>query len=506
MVSCCDPMQLIAVLNLSRVSDIMSQRLPADPAPGPLEDYACAFDSIFSKRSQRESFRRYLEGLLLGCERNKTLTSLANTEPGVGATKPQAQRLQWFLSESTWDPEQINQQRLALLSQDEATAPDAQGVLIIDETGDRKWGSKTAHVGKQYLGSIGKIDNGVVSLTSLWADERLYYPVALEPYTQAHHFARGKADPGFRTKPQIALELVKQAVGTGIPFRAVVADNFYGENEDFKAGLENLQAGYVVALKPSYCWWHKQGDIGSVLEAALSSPWHVDEPCEWVPLLRSFRDGREEQWWALEADCGPFGPEESQRLIIVTTDPVRLPERTTWYLTTNLPTPDSQRAKESELQAADLDEVVRLYGLRVWVEQSYKQVKGALGWAQYQVRSALAIRRHWQLVCCAFSFCWWALCREKPTCLCGARRQVGADLAVDIPERPAQVEAAAPRQDLLEETDPRGKKPWPNRATPTQLARGVTESSGLAGTVSDAAALLASVVQQAPTSTLTSIA
>ena len=44
----------------------------------------------------------------------------------------------------------------------------------------------------------------------------------------------------------------------------------------------------------------------------------------------------------------------------------------------------------------------------MWVEQSYKQVKHALGWSQYQVRSDLAIRRHWQLVCCAFSFCWWA--------------------------------------------------------------------------------------------------
>ena len=42
------------------------------------------------------------------------------------------------------------------------------------------------------------------------------------------------------------------------------------------------------------------------------------------------------------------------------------------------------------------------------MEQSYKQVKHALGWSEYQVRSDLAIRRHWQLVCCAFSFCWWA--------------------------------------------------------------------------------------------------
>jgi hypothetical protein len=47
--------------------------------------------------------------------------------------------------------------------------------------------------------------------------------------------------------------------------------------------------------------------------------------------------------------------------------------------------------------------VIRLYGLRMWVEQGYKQVKYALGWSEYQVRSDQAIRRHWQLVCCAFS-------------------------------------------------------------------------------------------------------
>jgi len=80
---------------------------------------------------------------------------------------------------------------------------------------------------------------------------------------------------------------------------------------------------------------------------------------------------------------------------------------TTWYLITNLPAPDSDRSQTSTLTTATLEEVVRLYGLRMWVEQSYKQVKGALGWVEYQVRSDRAIRRHWALVCCAFAFCWW---------------------------------------------------------------------------------------------------
>ncbi len=53
------------------------------------------------------------------------------------------------------------------------------------------------------------------------------------------------------------------------------------------------------------------------------------------------------------------------------------------------------------------------------MEQSYKQVKHALGWSAYQVRSDHAIRRHWQLACCAFTFCWWAYGRlptdDEPT-------------------------------------------------------------------------------------------
>ena len=83
----------------------MTRRLPVRPAPGPLEDYATRFDDLFRRaRAQREDFRRYLEGLLLPAERNKTLTALANTEPVAGAQRKEAQSLQWFLSESGWDP------------------------------------------------------------------------------------------------------------------------------------------------------------------------------------------------------------------------------------------------------------------------------------------------------------------------------------------------------------------------------------------------------------------
>src|SRR5215211_5586123 len=219
----------------------MTRRQPADPAPGPLEEYAARFDELFATLAQRQAFRRYLEGLLLPTERNKTLTALANTEPFLGAQRKEAQGLQWFLSESSWSAEGVNRRRVEIMLEDQRTAPQAGGALVVDETGDRKDGKATAHVGKQYLGGIGKIDNGVVSVSSLWVDERLYYPLEVEPYTPAHHFEGGKTDPRFRTKPQIALRLVERAVEMGIPFRAVVGDILYGVHRKFKEGLEGRE-------------------------------------------------------------------------------------------------------------------------------------------------------------------------------------------------------------------------------------------------------------------------
>ena len=134
---------------VAEVLRAMTRRYPVSTAPGPLEDYAQGFDDLFGARAQRHSFRRYLEGLLLPAERNKTLTALANTEPVVGAQRKEAQSLQWFLSESGWDPDEVNRRRLELMLKAlKSSAPSADGVLVIDEHGDRKWGKHTAHVGR----------------------------------------------------------------------------------------------------------------------------------------------------------------------------------------------------------------------------------------------------------------------------------------------------------------------------------------------------------------------
>jgi hypothetical protein len=458
----------------------MTRRQAATPAPGPLESYAQHFDDLFGKVNQRDAFRRYLEGLLLPTERNKTLTALANAEPIVGAQDARVQALQWFLSESTWEAAAVQARRLEVVRADPATAPHAAGALVIDETGDRKWGTKTAHVGRQYLGSLGKVDSGVVTVTSLWADERVYWPLTVEPFTPKQHVPRGMSDPAYRTKPQIAVELVAQAVADGISFRAVVADSFYGENDTFRSGLHDLGVAYVLALRPSHAWWAPIGTTGSLAEAALQAAWEgPDAPGDWQSVVRTFRDGHTEPWWALEVTVGPYGPTRRHRAVIATTDPATLPEHTTWYLLTNLPAPGVVHTAAPVLPAADVAEVVRLYGLRNWVEQSYKQVKYALGWRAYQVRTDRAMRRHWALVCCAFSFCWWAT--GEATTLPEAEPN---PCASPLADRPARGEKVRPQPSA--------------RPTARQLAGGPAAGARLAGALASAQALLARLVAAAP--------
>ncbi|MEU9287453.1 IS701 family transposase [Streptomyces sp. NPDC048275] len=306
-----------------------------------------------------------------------------------------------------WDAEQVNDRLLELLREQPATAPHDGGVIVIDDSGDRKDGTATAHVGRQWLGRYGKTDNGIVTVTTVWTDGRVYYPLHATPYTPAHHFARGRSDPAFRTKPQLAAALAARGKEAGFDCRAVVSDCAYSVSDDWYLALREAGLAYVVTLKPRNGVWALVDQPHTPVEAAHALAWRdAGRPGDWTAVERHFRDGHTETWWAADARPGGYGPNSPCRLVVATTDPAGLPEKATWYLATNLPHPEAPHAATSPHPPADLAETVRLYGLRPWIEQSYKQVKDELGWADFQVRTDRAIRRHQTLVNCAFSFCW----------------------------------------------------------------------------------------------------
>jgi DDE superfamily endonuclease len=382
-----------------------TSRLPVAPAPGPLEDYLAEFDPVLVSRAQRAAIRDYVVGLLRPRERNKTLTALADTEPGVGSKHREEQRLQWFLSESPWDHQAVNDRRIELLVADPRTAPHEDGALVVDDSGDRKSGHATAFVSRQYLGSRGKVEEGIVAVTTCWADEKVYWPVHTIPYRPAPTLPGGRKDPEFRTKAQLASQLVNQARDAGIRFRALVADADYGPSRGphLVNDLDKDGVPYVVAFGPATEIRQEAGPAITPAAAAATVPFvSASRPGRWHRIIRVMRDGRIECWWAADIACGPYGPNRARRMVVATTDPKTLPGTSTRYLATNLP----RRPRRGPHRPATLAEILRLYSLRNWIEQEYKQVKHELGWADFQVRSGEAIQRHWTLVNLAFSFSW----------------------------------------------------------------------------------------------------
>lgn len=274
----------------------MTARRPCPPAPSPLEDYARQFDCLFHSLAQRHHFRTYLTGLLSSRDRAKTLTALAGAEPLVQAQAAPVQQLQYFLSESAWDAEEVTTRTLQLLRADPLTASNADGVLVIDDTGDRKDGCATDHVARQYLGSVGKIDNGIVAVTTLWAHELRYYPLHVKPYTPECRLAGGKQDPDFATKPQIALQLIERAQAAGIAFKAIVADCFYGDNNALEGSLQQRRFPYVLAHRATIGRGWAPADAAHSFEEAAQRL----SRSAWQKIKRCFRDGHTEQWWAAE--------------------------------------------------------------------------------------------------------------------------------------------------------------------------------------------------------------
>lgn len=365
---------------------------PRKPVPATTEalDAFCAqFDDLFCRRAERVALRQYLIGLLLPREHHKTVTVLASLVPGAAR-----QRLHHFLHDAPWDGAALNRRRLAVWQAHPELAPHRGGVLIVDETGDPKRGHAIALVANQYIGKLGRTANGVVAVTAHWTDGHHHVPLGVKPYRPAARLSEGKSDATFRTKPELAWELVQEAQSADIPFCAVVADCIYGENPKLEARLFSADLRYILAIRPNHGTWQVVEDEANPpaftpAEAARRVPRE-----QWRRTVRTDSHGKELVHYVAELSLGTaYGPEQSVRLISATDDPTTLDPDGTWYMTTNF------TREEADPAAVD-----QRYCLRDWIEHFYKPAKHELGWADFQVRSEAAIVRHWLLVLLAFTF------------------------------------------------------------------------------------------------------
>jgi SRSO17 transposase len=205
-------------------------------------------------RSERRRWARvYLEGLLLDGERK----SIAPMAERVGGADVQA--LRQFVGQSPWEVAEI-ERRLALQMVDLLSEPE---VWIIDETAFPKAGEHSVGVARQYCGTLGKVANCQVAVSLHWSSAaascpilwRLYLPKPwLEDTARAEEV---KLPPGtsYRSKTELALEVIDQAVAWELPRLPVVADSFYGNDFSFRQALRERGLAYAVQVEPTTVVW-----------------------------------------------------------------------------------------------------------------------------------------------------------------------------------------------------------------------------------------------------------
>ncbi len=123
---------------------------------------------------------------------------------------------------------------------------------LIDETGDRKKGKKTDYVARQYLGSVGKIDNGMVTVNAYEVYCKITFPLMVKVFKPKGTL---KESNKYKTKIELASEIITELVEEGFNIELVLADSFYGESSQFIRKLALYNLAYVVAIKSNHGVW-----------------------------------------------------------------------------------------------------------------------------------------------------------------------------------------------------------------------------------------------------------
>ncbi len=207
-----------------------------------------------------EPFKFYCKGLLLPGDRKSVEPLAARLAPDN--VRRMHQSLHHLVADAPWmDEDVLAQVRSAVLPAMQKQGPVV--AWVVDDTGFPKKGKHSVGVARQYCGQVGKQENCQVAVSlsiatwkaSLPIAYRLYLP---EDWTNDPDRLKATKVPTeiqFQTKPQIALEQIRQAVASEVAPGVVLADAGYGVNGPFRAGLSELNLPYVVGVQSSMTVW-----------------------------------------------------------------------------------------------------------------------------------------------------------------------------------------------------------------------------------------------------------
>lgn len=301
--------------------------------------------------------------------------------------------MQRVLDRYVWDEDAVRDTLQAYVV---AELGDRTGILVVDETGFPKQGTHSVGVARQYCGTLGKIGNCQIGVFLGYAgprghaavDRALYLPQAWVDDPDRCRQAGIPPDVRFRTKPQLALAMLAQALNAGIPAAWVVADEVYGSAGALRRALEARDQAYVLAVRGNQpvSTWPPFGPPAQQTPATVAT---TVPSSSWIRLsCGEGAQGPRVYDWAYR----PLRPALQDGWVhglLIRRHPLRSAELA-WYLV-------------YAPAATAVDEMVRAAGTRWTIEEVFKLAKGQVGLDHYEVRSWQGWHRHMTLALLALA-------------------------------------------------------------------------------------------------------
>src|SRR3954465_14198248 len=240
-----------------------------------LDQVARQIGARFPRSETRDRVRAYLAGLL-GPVQRKNAWQVAEQ---IGDADPYG--VQYLMGRADWDPDEVRDDLRAYVV---GALGDPEAVLVLDETGFLKKGTKSTGVARQYTGTAGRVENAQVGVFLAYAsrhgtaflDRALYLP---EEWTDAPERCEGAGVPettAFATKPQLAEAMLARAFAADVPAAWVTGDEVYGSDGRLRRWLEGQQRPYVLAVRANQYVWtgFRQATVAALAKALPKRSWH----------------------------------------------------------------------------------------------------------------------------------------------------------------------------------------------------------------------------------------
>lgn len=388
-----------------------------------LEQYFDAIGQILGNDARRASFAVYALGLLGDAERKSIEPIAVRACPDPKLADAAHQRLLHFTG-ANWSDRDVRRaaakHALAAL-----TTRERVNAWIIDDTGFLKQGRHSVGVQRQYTGSAGKIANCQIGVSLTLATPTEQVPIDFELYLPDQWLTdapRRKAsgipdDVHFKTKPELALDMIRRALRAKMPRGVVLADSAYGSSATFRRELRRLHLDYAVGVTPQVKVFTVPEDESSdsveisVKELALQLDKegafrkHTWREGTKAPLCARFArrrvfaasDAHEEVWLVIEWRYGDDEPAN--------------------YFLSTLP------------KGSSMKRILNIVMQRWRTERAYEDLKGELGLDHYEGRRFVGWHHHVTVALCCFAFIVAERARHFPPSAPGPKGDAAQQLA-----------------------------------------------------------------------------